>query len=105
MVDAQRMKLAGIQFPAGINSQLQAALKRAVGESYVSGFRLSALICAGLALAGAFCGWVMIEEKPSTRASLAVKGESAVDENELTVRTAPGGLPGSQASQEGFITC
>lgn len=97
MVDAQRVKLAGIQLPAGINSQLHAALKRAVGESYVSGFRLSALICAGLALAGAFCGWVMIKEKPSKRASLAVTGESTVDENELAVRTAPGGPLGSQA--------
>ena len=105
LVDAQRVKLAGIQLPAGINSQLQAALQRAVGESYVSGFRLSALLCAGLALVGALCGWVMIEVKPSKRASLAVTGERAVDENEFAVRTASGGLPGSQAEHEVFMTC
>jgi hypothetical protein len=94
-----------MQLPAGINSRLHADLTRAVGESYVAGFRLSALICAGLALAGAFCGWVMIKEKPSKRASLAVTRESAVDENEFAVRTAPTGLPDAQAQQEDFITC
>jgi EmrB/QacA subfamily drug resistance transporter len=105
IVDAQRVKLADIQLPAGINSQLHAALKRAVGESYVSGFRVAALICAGLAVAGAFCGWVMLEEKPSRRANLAVAGESEVHENDLAVSTAPGGLPDSQAWHEDFITC
>ena len=64
IVDAQRAKLAGIQLPPGINSRVHAALKLAIDESYVSGFRLAALTCAGLALAGAFCGWLMIEEKP-----------------------------------------
>jgi EmrB/QacA subfamily drug resistance transporter len=85
MVNAQRVKLAGIQLPADTTRQLHAALKRAVGESYISGFRLAVLLCAGLALAGALCGWVMIEGKPSRRASLAVTGESAVHENALSV--------------------
>lgn len=97
IVDAQRVKLAGIQLPAGINRQVHAALKLAVGESFVSGFRLAALVCAGLALAGALCGWLMIEDMPSKRASGAVTGERAVDEHELSVSTAPGGLPGSHA--------
>ncbi|HEX6556833.1 MAG TPA: MFS transporter [Ktedonobacteraceae bacterium] len=94
MLDAQRAKLAAVQLPAGITSQLHAALKQAVDESFVSGFRVVALMCAGLALAGAFCGWVMIEEKLSNR---AVTGERTVDENELSVSRAPGSLPGSQA--------
>jgi EmrB/QacA subfamily drug resistance transporter len=63
LVDAQRGKLAGIQLPAGGSAEAQAALKRAVGASFVSGFRLGALVCAGLALASALCGWVMIEDK------------------------------------------
>ena len=60
IVDAQRVKLAGIQLPAGTNGQVRAALKLAIDESYVSGFRLAALMCAGLALAGALCGWLML---------------------------------------------
>ncbi len=92
MIDVQRVKLTGIQIPSGTNSQVHAALKLAINESYVSGFRLAALICAGLALAGALCGWLMIEEKPSKRASRAVTGESAVNESELSVSSAPGGF-------------
>ncbi|HEX6554240.1 MAG TPA: MFS transporter [Ktedonobacteraceae bacterium] len=97
MVDAQRPKLAGIQLPAGITGQLHAALKQAVDESFVSGFRVVALMCAGLALAGALCGWVMIEEKPSRRTNRAVTGESVEDEHELSASAIPGSLPGSQA--------
>ena len=97
VLDVQRMKLAGIQVPAGTTRQLHAALKLAVGESFINGFRLAALICAGLALVGTLCGWVMIEEQPSKRTNRAMIGESAEDEKELAVRTASGGLPGSQA--------
>jgi EmrB/QacA subfamily drug resistance transporter len=97
MIDAQRVKLAGIQLPAGTNSQVHAALKLAIDESYVSGFRLAALICAGLALAGALCGWLMIEDMPSKRASRAVTGESAVNKHELSVSAASGGFPGSHS--------
>ncbi len=97
MLNVQRVKLAGIQIPASTTHQLHAALKLAVGESFINGFRLAALMCAGLALLGALCGWVMIEEQPSKRTNRAMTGESAVDENELAVRAAPGGLPGSQA--------
>ena len=96
IVDAQRAKLAGIQLPPGINSRVHAALKLAIDESYVSGFRLAALTCAGLALAGAFCGWLMIEEKPSERANRAVAGERDANENKLSVSTALGNFPGSQ---------
>ncbi len=97
MIDVQRVKLAGIQIPPGTNNQVHAALKLAINESYVSGFRLAALICAGLALAGALCGWLMIEEKPSMPASQASTAESAVNENELSVSSAPRGTPGSHA--------
>jgi len=97
IVDAQHSKLASIQLPAGITSQVHAALKLAIDESYVSGFRLAALVCTGFALAGALCGWVMIEDRPFRRAGGAVTGERAVDENELSLSTAPGGLPGAHA--------
>jgi MFS family permease len=95
MIDAQRVKLAGIQLPAGINRQVHAAIKHAIDESFINGFRLATLMCAGLALARALCGWVMIEE-PSKRASHTLIGERAVSENELSVSTAPGSLPASQ---------
>jgi MFS family permease len=97
MLDVQRVQLAGIQIPAGTTHQLHAALKLAVGESYINGFRLAALMCAGLALGGMLCGWVMIEEQPPKHTNRSMTGESTVDETELAVGAAPGGLPGTHS--------
>jgi hypothetical protein len=36
-------------------------LKRAIGESFVAGFRWVMLLSAGLALLSAVCAWVMID--------------------------------------------
>jgi EmrB/QacA subfamily drug resistance transporter len=94
MVVAQRVKLADIQLPADTTRHQQDALKRAVGDSFVNGFRLAALMCAGLAVAGALCGWMMIEE-PSRRASHILIGERTVHENELSISTEPVHLPAS----------
>lgn len=77
LMDAQRGKLAGMQLPASGSAEAQAALKHAVGESFVSGFRLLALVCAGLALASALCGWVMIEDKTAGRGVRAGKASQA----------------------------
>jgi len=62
-----RGKRGGMQLPVGGSTEAQAALKQAVGESFVGGFRLVALLCAGLALASALCGWVMIGGKRAGR--------------------------------------
>ena len=72
-IDVQRIKLAGIQLPADTSGELQAALKRTIDEAFVSGFRLVSLICAGLALAGALCAWLMIEGKSPQRTNGAVE--------------------------------
>jgi len=52
-LDGQRTRLAEAMPPAGLGPETTAAVKRAVAESYVAGFRVVALIGAGLALAGA----------------------------------------------------
>jgi hypothetical protein len=70
-IEGQRIKLAGIQLPTDTSSKLQAALKRAVDEAFVSGFRVVSLICAGLALASALCAWLMIDGKSSKQMSRA----------------------------------
>jgi EmrB/QacA subfamily drug resistance transporter len=68
-IDAQRTKLAGIAIPTTISSGLQASLKRAIDESYVSSFRLVTFICAGLALASALSAALLVEGKVSLRAT------------------------------------
>lgn len=63
-VVAQRQKLAGIVMPDGYPSEAIAALKRAVGMAFVSGFRWVMLISAALALLSSASAAVMIQGKP-----------------------------------------
>jgi EmrB/QacA subfamily drug resistance transporter len=59
-VEAQRAKLAAIALPAEASDQEQAALKGAIGQSYVSGFRWVMLLSACLALGSALSAWILI---------------------------------------------
>ncbi len=61
MLDEQRIKLAGIEVPAGVNGEVREALEQAIAESFVYSFRLVMLVAAGLALAGALTAFLMIE--------------------------------------------
>src|SRR2546428_4582380 len=75
LIDVQHVKLAGIQIPAHASPQVQAALKSAIDESFVSGFRLVSLICAGLALASALSAWLLIEGKQAKPVESALTGQ------------------------------
>jgi len=61
MVEAQSGKLAGIDISQGGHAQIQ--LKQAIDQSFVAGFRVVVLICAGLSLASALAAGLMIEGK------------------------------------------
>lgn len=59
-VMAQRGKLAGIVIPADAAADQAVALKRAISESFVSGFRRVMLLSAGLSLLSALAaGWMI----------------------------------------------
>ena len=60
LVEAQRSRLAGIVLPQGLAASEQAALKHAIGVSFVSGFRWTMLVSAVLALLSALTAWRMI---------------------------------------------
>lgn len=81
-IERQQSKLAGVQLPTGISGELQVALKQAIDQAFVSGFRVVALICAGLALASALCAWLMIEGKPSKHTNEAGEAEKASHERQ-----------------------
>jgi predicted MFS family arabinose efflux permease len=49
---ADRIKLAGLQVPAGLDPGMKIAIKNFIGEAFVFGFRIVMLICAGLSVAG-----------------------------------------------------
>ena len=67
VIDEQRVRLAGAELPPDINDETRAALKQAVNESFLSGFRRVMIFAVGLALASAFSAFMMIEGKAIER--------------------------------------
>jgi EmrB/QacA subfamily drug resistance transporter len=65
IIDNQRIRLAGAEIPASLGSEVGAALKHAIADSFVTGFRWIMFTAAGLALASALSAWLMIEGQRS----------------------------------------
>jgi len=69
----QRIKLGGIDVdgavarPPGRASDGQEAIKQAIKDSFVSGFRTIMLIAAAMALASTFSTWILIEKGTKKR--------------------------------------
>ena len=67
----QRIKLGGIDVDAAHSSEQAAtneepnrlAIELAIKESFVSGFRISMLIAAAMALASTFSTWLLLEKR------------------------------------------
>ena len=59
-IQANEIRLAGLQVPAGLNSSTKSAVEESVKEAFVFGFRTVMLICACLALMSAAVAWLMI---------------------------------------------
>jgi EmrB/QacA subfamily drug resistance transporter len=62
-LDAERVKLAGAILSEEIAPPLRAAIRRAINDSFVEGFRYIMLIGAGLSVAGAITSLLLIEGK------------------------------------------
>ena len=62
-LDAERVKLAGAILPEEIAPPLRAAIRRAINDSFVEGFRYIMLIGAGLSVASAITSLLLIEGK------------------------------------------
>ena len=65
-VEQQRDKLGGIELPPGIEPPLRDALQRAIGESFVYGFRVMMILGAVLAFASAGLALVRIGRTASS---------------------------------------
>jgi hypothetical protein len=81
LIEAQRIRLAGITVPSTLSGEVQTALKQAIDESFVSAFRLVSLLAAALALLSALSAWLLIEGKQLEQA-----GGSASEPQASTVR-------------------
>lgn len=59
-LDVQRIKLAGAAIPADLDPVVRSALRNAINDSFVSGFREVMLISATLAALSGCLGWLFI---------------------------------------------
>lgn len=62
-VSNQSVKLAGLELPANLPSEAKSQLALAVGDAFISGFRVVMLAGAVLALGSAFSAWLLIEKR------------------------------------------
>ena len=75
-VQAQAIKLAGLQVPAGLNPATRATIKESVQDAFVFGFRSIMLLCSGLSLASAAVAWLMVAKGTGVLPSRASDDES-----------------------------
>jgi hypothetical protein len=61
-VNSQRIKLAAADVPPAAGP-IQAAIKQAIDECFVSGFRQVMLVGCGLALASSLMAWLIIRSR------------------------------------------
>jgi hypothetical protein len=69
VIDEQRVRMAGAQLPADMDDATRAALKQAINESFVFGYRLVMTSAVGLALASAFSAFLLIDGNRKSRSS------------------------------------
>lgn len=72
---ADEIKLAGLQVPAGLNSNTENTIKEFIGRAFLFGFRIVMLICSGLSLGSAVVAWLMIpknRDRPGLEAELPI---------------------------------
>jgi EmrB/QacA subfamily drug resistance transporter len=69
-LQADEVRLAGLQPPAGLTPAVSSAIKESIGAAFVFGYRIVMFICAGLSLASAVGAWLMI---PRERDRLAAR--------------------------------
>ena len=57
---SREVALAGLELPEGLDAKALEAIRGAIGASFISGFRVVLLCCAGLSSAGALLAWRLI---------------------------------------------
>ena len=63
VLNDQRMKLAAADVPANVDERTRAAIKQAIDECFVTGFRRVMICGAALALASSLMAWLVIRSR------------------------------------------
>ncbi|NJC23490.1 EmrB/QacA subfamily drug resistance transporter [Arthrobacter pigmenti] len=66
-LEVAKVDLGAAQPPPGLPEETAAAIEQAVDEAYVTGFRVSVLVCAGLALASSLSAALLIQKERRER--------------------------------------
>ena len=59
-IHAKEIDLAGLELPQSLNANAVAAMRRAISDAFLRGFRLVLFACAGLSVASALVAWKLI---------------------------------------------
>jgi EmrB/QacA subfamily drug resistance transporter len=65
-LDSQRIRLAAIDIPTGIDPATRISLKQSINECFVEGFRRVSLVGAALAFMSSLVAWLLIRSKNAT---------------------------------------
>jgi EmrB/QacA subfamily drug resistance transporter len=60
-IEMNQTKLAAIPIPENLSADLRSSLRRVIQDSFIFGFRIVALLCAGLAILSAVIAWVFVK--------------------------------------------
>jgi len=77
-LQANEIKLAGLQVPSDLSPSMRAAVRGSIQEAFVFGFRVVMLICAGLSLGSAAVAWSFIpkdRDHPKPHAAVSPDSE------------------------------
>src|SRR5262249_38488493 len=66
--------LVNLKIPEGVSGEPQEAIRQAIRESFVTGFRVVAYLAAGLAAASAVAAWLLIGGRPRARTASGAAG-------------------------------
>ena len=77
-IRSREVELAGLELPEGLNAHTVEAIRQAISESFISGFRVVLLCYAALSIGGVLLAWQLIP--------VAAIGESAPVRDERATR-------------------
>ena len=70
-IRSNEIKLAGLPIPADVSPDVRSAIQKSVADAFVFGFRIVAVICAGLAMASSATAWILIPKEAGSGVSRA----------------------------------
>jgi hypothetical protein len=62
-IRSKEIELAGMELPKNLDANTSAAVRNAVSQAFLAGFRIVLFSCAGMAMGSAGAAWVLVRKK------------------------------------------